>query len=115
MRRRKTKRLYRSAEKIATILERHDLDTALEISWELIDKVSNLAIVLSPSENYAPPHKAKNERTPCFLFFRRSRAVPKYIKKGETKKKVLIFHRGEMGKDPLQLFILGFLKYENGK
>ncbi len=104
-----------TAEKVANMFESHDLDTALEISWELINDVSNVSIVISPSEHYASPGKKNTKELPV-AYFIDNQELSQVFKKGETKK--VIDSIGENGdnQDPLQLLIIGVpLKYENGE
>lgn len=104
-----------TAEKIANMFESHDLDTALEISWELVDDVSNVSIVLSPSEHFASPEKKNTKELPV-AYFLENQELSQVYKNGETKK--VIDSIGEDGdhQDPLQLLIIGVpLKYENGE
>ena len=74
-----------TAEKVANMFESHDLDTALEISWELIDDVSNLSIVMSPSEHYTSPGKKNTKELPV-AYFIDNQELSQVFKKGETKK-----------------------------
>jgi two-component system sensor histidine kinase ResE len=100
-----------TAEKVANMLESHDLDIALEISWELINDVSNVSIVLSPSEYYASPVKKNTKELPV-VYFLENQELSQVFDKGETKK--VIDSIGD-NQDPLQLLIIGVpLKYENG-
>lgn len=96
-----------TAEKIAEIVEQHDLDTALEISWELINDVSNVSIMLSPSEYYASPDDKKKMAELPISYFMKDKELSQVYKEGEAKKVVAAFVEDGQNEDPLQLLIIG--------
>jgi two-component system sensor histidine kinase ResE len=99
--------LQGTAEKIAEIVEQHDLDTALEISWELINDVSNVSIMLSPSEYYASPDDKKKMEELPISYFMKDKELSQVYKEGETKKVVAAFREVGQNEDPLQFLIIG--------
>lgn len=99
--------LQGTAEKIAEIVEQHDLDTALEISWELINDVSNVSIMLSPSEYYASPDDKKKMEELPISYFMKDKELSQVYKEGETKKVVAAFREDGQNEDPLQFLIIG--------
>lgn len=98
--------LLGTAEKIANIVEQHELDTALEITWELINEVSNVSIMLSPSEYYTSPNNKSIKELPI-SYFMKDKELSQVYKKGETKKVVDSFTEDGKDKDPLKLLIIG--------
>ncbi|MBB6444741.1 ATP-binding protein [Bacillus benzoevorans] len=106
--------LQGTAEKIAAIVEQHELDTALEISWELINDVSSVSIMLSPSEYYSSPDK-KNMKELPISYFMKDRELSKVYTEGVTKKVVDTFTKDGQNEDP-QLLIIGVpIENVNGK
>ena len=62
------KDLKARAEKIAEIIDSHELSSGLEISWELIDDVTGLTIVISPTEYYTAENEGKTLKLPLSYF-----------------------------------------------
>nr|WP_295971750.1 ATP-binding protein [uncultured Bacillus sp.] len=100
------KALQGTAEKIANIVEGHEMDTALEISWELIDEVSNVSIMLSPEESYASPPKRNTAELPISYFIE-DKELSKVFKQGTTKKVVDTFEDEGTNGEALKLLIIG--------
>lgn len=53
----KEKALTDTAQKIARILDEHEKDIGLEISWELVDEDTKVVIIDSPNEIYYSPNQ----------------------------------------------------------
>ncbi|WP_338470132.1 ATP-binding protein [Niallia sp. XMNu-256] len=100
------KNLVEEAEKIARIIETHELDSALEISWELIDQVTGLTIVLSPTEYYTAPYEGKTLKIPL-SYFLENEELSQVLKKNELKKVVTNFSDRAGAEDLLQYIIIG--------
>ncbi|WP_428908969.1 ATP-binding protein [Niallia sp. Krafla_26] len=100
------KNLKAQAEKIAEIFETHELDSALEISWELINQVTGLTIVLSPTESYTAPYEGKTLKIPL-SYFLEDKSLSQVLEKQEPTRVVTSFSEQHTGESPLQYIIIG--------
>ena len=100
------KKLKAEAEKIAAIFETHELASALEISWELIDQVTGLTIVLSPTEYYTPPYEGQTLKLPLSYFLDHEK-LSQVLEKNERTRVVTSFSEGQKEEAPLQYIIMG--------
>lgn len=100
------KKLRSEAEKIADIFETHELASALEISWELIDQVTGLTIVLSPTEYYTPPYEGKTLKLPL-SYFLEDEKLSQVLEKNEPTRVVTSFSEEQTEEAPLQYIIMG--------
>ncbi len=98
--------LVNNAEKIAEIVEKYDLSTALEISWEFVDDVTNATIVLSPEEYYISPEKDNSVSLPVTYFFEHN-DLAQVMKENKTKSIVTTYSEGSQKSDATQLVIIG--------
>ncbi|WP_338451757.1 ATP-binding protein [Niallia oryzisoli] len=98
--------LVNNAEKVAEIVEKYDLPTALDFSWELIDDVTNATIVLSPKEYYSSPKKENTVKLPVTYFFD-DNELAQVMKDKETKSIVTSFSDSVKKGDETQLVIIG--------
>jgi len=109
------KDLTDTAEKVAKIVETHDFGIGLEISWELIDDVTSLTIVKSPTEYFTSPNKGNRVTLPV-SYFLENKELDKVMKQAETKRIVTSFPDDIKGKDLSQIVIIGVpLKQTNGQ
>lgn len=98
--------LVNNAEKVAEIVEKYDLPTALDFSWELIDDVTNATIVLSPEEYYSSPKKENTVKLPVTYFFD-DNELAQVMKDKETKSIVTTFSDNMKKGAETQLVIIG--------
>ena len=84
------KDLKARAEKIAEIVETHELSIGLEISWEIIDDVTSLTIVKSPTEYYTSPNQGKTLKLPL-SYFLENEDLSKVIEQKNLKESLLPF------------------------
>ncbi|KAA9026166.1 ATP-binding protein [Niallia endozanthoxylica] len=98
--------LVHNAEKIAEIVGKYDLSTALEISWEFVNDVTNATIVLSPQEYYTSPEKENTLKLPVTYFFE-DNELAKVMDEKKTKRVVTSFTAGNQQTDADQLIIIG--------
>ncbi|WP_071395627.1 ATP-binding protein [Bacillus tuaregi] len=98
--------LVENAEKIAEIVENYELQTALDISWELINDVTNATIVLSPEEHYSSPEKANTVKIPVNYFFD-DKELMQVMEEKETKSIVTSFSNRYKKSMDNQLVIIG--------
>ena len=100
------KDLRAKAEKIAEIFETHELDTALEISWELINQVTGLTIVISPTQSYTAPYEGKTLKIPL-SYFLEDKNLSRVLDKQEPTRVVTSFSEQKTEANPLQYIIIG--------
>ena len=106
------KDLTNTAEKIAKIVETHTSEIGLEISWEIIDDVTSVTIIKSPT-NYLLSESGESCRTSVSIFWKMSELV-KVMEQGETKRIVTSVSNQIKGKDQSQFVIIGVpLKQED--
>jgi len=98
--------LVHNAEKIAEIVEKYDLSTALEISWEFVNDVTNATIVLSPQEYYMSPEKENTLKLPVTYFFE-DNELAQVMDEKKTKRVVTSFTEGDQKTGADQLIIIG--------
>jgi two-component system, OmpR family, sensor histidine kinase ResE len=109
------KALQETVVKIAKIVETHELDVGLEISWELINDVSRVIIVKSPTEYFISPDHKKVEELPV-SYFLEDKELVKVYQQGVNKRVVKSFSDVVNGEDHSQLIIMGVpLKQANGQ
>lgn len=95
------------AEKIADIVETHDLTSALEISWELINDVTSLTIVISPNEYYTSPNQGNGVNLPVSYFFKDKELV-NVMEQGKTKKVIKTIKDNRVNNaEDAQIIIIG--------
>ena len=109
------KDLKARAEKIAEIIDSHELSSGLEISWELIDDVTGLTIVISPTEYYTAENEGKTLKLPL-SYFLENEDLSQVLEAKEPKRVITSFSDIGKGKDPLQYVIIGVpLKAQDGQ
>ena len=107
------KDLTNTAEKIAKIVETHTSEIGLEIAWEIINDVTSVTIVKSPTNYYTSPNQGNRVELPVSYFLENEELV-KVMEQGETKRIVTSVSNQIKGKDQSQLVIIGVpLKQED--
>ncbi|QED48474.1 ATP-binding protein [Cytobacillus dafuensis] len=99
--------LTNTAQKIARILDEHDRDIGLEISWELVDDVTGVVIVANPEEYYYSPKGNRSFNLPI-NYFTEDADLQKVITEGKTVKKMSSFNENkDNSKDESRILIIG--------
>ena len=107
------KDLTNTAEKIAKIVETHTSEIGLEIAWEIINDVTSVTIIKSPTNYYTSPNQGNRVELPVSYFLENGELV-KVMEQGETKRIVTSVSNQIKGKDQSQLVIIGVpLKQED--
>ncbi|MBU8879156.1 cell wall metabolism sensor histidine kinase WalK [Bacillus sp. FJAT-29790] len=98
--------LTNTAHKIATILDEHDRDIGLEISWELVDEDTNIVIINNPNEFYYSPNQSLSPQP--LTFFTEDQDLKKVLTERKTVQKVssIIEHKKE-NNDESKILIIG--------
>src|SRR3954453_5393807 len=93
------KHLTDTAGKIAKIVETHDQEVSLEISWQLIDDLTGVTIVKKqPNEYYTSPNQGEIVKLPV-SYFLEDKELVKVIEQQETKRVVTSLPNGDNGTD----------------
>jgi two-component system sensor histidine kinase ResE len=79
--------LTNTAHKITRILKEHDRDVGLEISWELVDDVTKVVIINTPSEYYYSPNHTDSLKLPVSYLIE-EKDLKEVLTKNKTVKKV---------------------------
>ncbi|PWW30404.1 two-component system sensor histidine kinase ResE [Cytobacillus oceanisediminis] len=79
--------LTNTAHKITRILKEHDRDVGLEISWELVDDVTKVVIINTPSEYYYSPNHTDSLKLPV-SYLLEEKDLKEVLTKNKTVKKV---------------------------
>lgn len=109
------KALRESAEKIAEIVETHELSSALEISWELINDVTSVTIVMNEKEYYVSPGQEDNVQLPVSYFFE-DQDLSKVMDQKQSNRVITTVDNPNSDKDESQLIIIGVpLTEKNGE
>ncbi|MCK6204585.1 HAMP domain-containing protein [Bacillus infantis] len=106
------KGLTKTANKISVILKEHDLDVGLEISWELVDDVTNIAIIKSDEEYYHSPDKGE----PIVLpreFFMEDKGLAEAFS-GRSVKKVYPYPASGNSEEDSRILIIGVPYVDDG-
>ena len=98
--------LHDKAEKIAEVVETHELSSALEISWELINDVTSLTIILSPTEYYTSPNQENGMNLPVSYFYEEEDLFH-VMEQRETKRVITTIDQGVKNKEDAQIIIIG--------
>lgn len=97
--------LTNTAQKISRILDEHDQDVGLEISWELVDDVTEVVIVRNPKENYYSPNKDQSFKLPI-SFLTEDPELKKVITEDKIVKKMTTF-LVDKNRNPSKILIIG--------
>ncbi|MBS4191078.1 HAMP domain-containing protein [Bacillus sp. FJAT-49705] len=96
-----------TAQKIARILDEHDRDVGLEISWELVDDVTEVVIVTNPNEIYYSPKGNESFNLPT-KYFTEDADLQKVITEDKIVKKMSSFSEDkDNSKDQSKILIIG--------
>lgn len=109
------KGLTNTAQKIARILEEHEFEIGLEISWELLDEVTGVIVYKSPEEYYHSPDNDLNVDL-SISYFIKDEELSKVITDDKTKRVRTTFQVNKEEKDDnAQVVIIGVPIYENNQ
>ncbi|MEH7524879.1 ATP-binding protein [Bacillus sp. JJ1503] len=99
--------LTNTAQKISRILDEHDRDVGLEISWELVDDVTEVVIVTNPNEYYYSPNENQGFKLPI-TYLTKDAELEKVITDHKTVKKMSAFDGDkEKNNDDSRILIVG--------
>ncbi|WP_066294122.1 ATP-binding protein [Bacillus sp. FJAT-29937] len=99
--------LTNTAQKISRILDEHDRDVGLEISWELVDDVTEVVIVTNPNEYYYSPNENQGFKLPI-TYLTEDPELEKVITEHKTVKKMSAFDVDEeKNNDDSRILIVG--------
>ncbi|WNS74080.1 ATP-binding protein [Bacillus sp. DTU_2020_1000418_1_SI_GHA_SEK_038] len=99
--------LTNTAQKISRILDEHELNIGLEISWELVDDVTEVVIVTNPNEYYYSPNDNQDFKLPI-TYLTKDADLEKVITENKTVKKMSVFTADkEKNTNDSQVLIIG--------
>ncbi|GLB58038.1 ATP-binding protein [Cytobacillus sp. NCCP-133] len=103
------KGLTNTAHKITRILKEHDRDVGLEISWELVDDVTKVVIINSPTEYYYSPNHTDSVKLPI-SYLTEEEDLSEVFTENKTVKKESSVHpdyAGASSENESRLLIIG--------
>ncbi|KAB2338363.1 cell wall metabolism sensor histidine kinase WalK [Cytobacillus depressus] len=99
--------LTQTAKKISRIIDEHERDVALEISWELVDDVTEVVIVMNKNEYYYSPVEKQVIKLPISYLTEEPDLQKVLTEDKMVKKKATLNNHIETNSDESKVLIIG--------